>query len=164
MRLSVSCAASSFGADVRDFEFAVRDGVIKLDADGTMNVLVAQALARFHSEEFSFLFGEEARFTASELVFIQTEDFDTSRLVPAASTFLGEESLGVVPGGRAFFQTPDTSLIPHMKGALGDTVTQKAILVRSVDTSLGQALADAYMLGDARVQEAARERALYAIA
>lgn len=159
MRLTVGQIAVGFRVDEQLIQNVVDQQLVMLDADGTLHHLLAQAVARYVSDEFRGLFGSSVNFPGSQLLFVQPGVAGCSVLKRAGISLLGHEKLGIVPGGREYYQARSADQL-YAAGLtdLTDETTNFGILIRDEDTSELQALADAYMLGDARLQAAVRKR------
>ncbi len=157
MRLTIDQAASGYRVDASLLQGIVDKGLVALDANGTVNHLFAQAMSRYVSDEFEALFGASATLPGLDLVFAEIDHSPCSDFTQAGMGLLGSERFGIVPGGRQFYQVPDIGAL-YAAGIteLSDQVSSLGLLIREEDTSEIQALADAYMLGDARVQTAIR--------
>lgn len=157
MRLTIEQAASGYRVDASLLQGIVDKGLVALDANGTVNHLLAQAMSRYVSDEFEALFGASATLPGLDLVFTGMTHVPCAQFAQAGMGLLGSERFGIVPGGRQFYQVPNVAAL-YSAGVteLSDQVTPFGFLIRAEDTSEIQALADAYMLGDARVQTAIR--------
>ena len=120
--------------------------------------MLAQALARYVSDEFVEFFGTDQAFVARDIGFVEAEYFNhADRLLPAELGLLDASALGLAPGGRRYVQAAGLrDLINAGILGLSDQTSRVGVLVREPDCSEKQALADAYMLGGARVQGAVR--------
>jgi len=157
VRLTIEQAASGYRVDAAQIQDIVDKGMVALDANGTVHHLLAQAMARFVSDEFQALFGASMTLPGSDLVFTELAQMPCLEFTQAGMGLLGSGRFGIVPGGRQFFQVPDIEALNHAGiTELSDQVTSFGFLIREEDTSEMQAYADAYMLGDARVQSAIR--------
>ncbi|WP_311390499.1 hypothetical protein [Corynebacterium haemomassiliense] len=157
MRLTIEQAASGYRVDASLLQGIVDQGLVALDANGTVNHLLAQAMSRYVSDEFEALFGASATLPGLDLVFTGMTNVPCARFVQAGTGLLGIERFGIVPGGRQFYQVSDFGAL-YSAGVteLSDQVSSHGFLIREEDTSEMQAFADAYMLGDTRVQTAIR--------
>lgn len=155
MRLTLAQAAANFRVAQSLLEDAAARGNVRFDSDGTTDVLMAQSIARYVSNEFSTLFGG-ATLPAHEIVYSRRNDSAGEGLVPAGIDLVGAHNLGLVTGGRQFFQVPSLDVLRATGADITSEMTNCCFLIRDEDTSSLQALADAYMLGDARVQQAVR--------
>lgn len=161
MRLSLEQIASGFRTDHCALQRAIDEGVVQVDAAGTLSLMLAQALSRFVSDEFKNMFGSEASFLGSQLVYSEAISFSRDNIALAGWSLLGPSDLGIVAGGRELFQIEN---LEQLQGAgvteFSDEISDYGFVIRKKNLSEIQALADAYMLGDARVQQAVRERLL----
>lgn len=159
MRLTIEQIAAGFRVDESLIRSVVDQKLVTLDADGTVHHLLAQAVARYVSDEFMDLFGSSVNLPGSQLIFVQPGAAGCSGFTRAGISLLGHENLGIAPGGREYYQARSIDRL-HAAGLtdLTDEMTNLGFLIRNEDTSEMQALADAYMLGDARVQAAVRKR------
>ena len=161
LRLSVEQIASGFRADLSAVRRAVDQGVVELDSAGTLSLMLAQALSRFISEEFKEMFGAEVAFLGDGLVYSTDSDFDRGNMAFAGLSLIGSSNLGIVAGGRELFQVESLEAL-YKAGVteISEELAEYGFLIRQKNLSEMQALADAYMLGDARVQQAVRDRLL----
>ena len=121
--------------------------------------MLAQALSRFVSDEFEELFGSAATFLGSQLVYSKAIRFSTDKIAQAGWSLLGQNSLAIVAGGRELFQVESLEqLYDAGVNEVSDEISDYGFVIRKKNLSEIQALADAYMLGDARVQQAVRDR------
>lgn len=159
MRLTVEQIATGFRVDESLIRNVIDQQLVALDADGTLHHLLGQAVARYVSGEFGELFGSSASLPGTQLLFAEPGAAGCSVLLQAGISLLGHEKLGIVPGGREYYQARSADQL-YAAGLtdLTDETTNFGILIRDEDTSELQALADAYMLGDARLQAAVRKR------
>ena len=151
-------AADYFRADFDEIARVAKSGCVALDERGTVNLMLAQALARYVSDEFVEIFGTDQAFVARDIGFVEAEYFDRAdRLLPAELGLLDARAMGLAPGGRRYVQAAGLEDLVNA-GILGlsDQTLRVGVLVREPDSSEKQALADAYMLGGVRVQEAVR--------
>ena len=155
MRVTLAQAADYFRSDFDEIARVVESGCVALDEQGTVNLMLAQALARYVSDEFVEFFGTDQAFVAR---FVEAEYFNhADRLLPAELGLLDASALGLAPGGRRYVQAAGLrDLINAGILGLSDQTSRVGVLVREPDCSEKQALADAYMLGGARVQGAVR--------
>lgn len=158
MRVTLAQAADYFRADFDEIARVVESGCVALDEQGTVNLMLAQALARYVSDEFVEFFGTDQAFVARDIGFVEAEYFNhADRLLPAELGLLDASALGLAPGGRRYVQAAGLrDLINAGILGLSDQTSRVGVLVREPDCSEKQALADAYMLGGARVQGAVR--------
>ena len=158
MRVTLAQAADYFRADFDEIARVAKSGCVALDEQGTVNLMLAQALARYVSDEFVEIFGTEQAFVARDIGFVDAEYFNRAdRLLPAELGLLDASALGLAPGGRRYVQAAGLrDLINAGILGLSDQTSRVGVLVREPDCSEKQALADAYMLGGARVQGAVR--------
>lgn len=161
MRLSVEQIASGFRVDQCALQRAIDEKVVQPDAAGTLSLMAAQALSRFVSDEFEEMFGSAATFLGSQLVYSEAISFSRDNIALAGWSLLGPSDLGIVAGGRELFQVES---LEQLQGAgvteFSDEISDYGFVIRKKNLSEIQALADAYMLGDARVQQAVRDRLL----
>ncbi|WP_175934449.1 hypothetical protein [Corynebacterium sp. Marseille-P4321] len=159
MRLTIEQIAVGFRVEESSIRNVVDQQLVTLDADGTLHHLLAQAVARYVSDEFTDLFGSSVNLPGSQLVFVQPGVAGCSGFTRAGISLLGRENLGIAPGGREYYQARSVDQL-HAAGLtyLTNEMTNLGFLIRHEDTSEMQALADAYMLGDARIQAAVRKR------
>lgn len=159
MRLTVEQIAAGFRVDEVSIRNVVDQKLVTFDTDGTLHHLLAQAVARYVSDEFRELFGSSVNLPGTQLVFVQPGVAGCSGLTRAGISLLGRENLGIAPGGREYYQACSVNQL-HAAGLtdLTGEMTDLGFLIRQEDTSEMQALADAYMLGDARIQAAVRKR------
>ncbi len=159
MRLTIEQIAVGFRVEESLIRNVVDQQLVILDVDGTLHHLLAQAVARYVSDEFGELFGSSVNLPGTQLLFVQPGVAGCSEFTRAGISLLGHENLGIVPGGREYCQACSVDQL-HAAGLtdLVDEVTNLGFLIRDEDTSEMQALADAYMLGDARIQAAVRKR------
>ena len=158
MRGTLAQAADYFRADFDEIARVAKSGCVALDERGTVNLMLAQALARYVSDEFVEIFGTDQAFVARDIGFVEAEYFDRAdRLLPAELGLLDARAMGLAPGGRRYVQAAGLEDLVNA-GILGlsDQTLRVGVLVREPDSSEKQALADAYMLGGVRVQEAVR--------
>lgn len=158
MRVTLAQAADYFRADFDEIARVAKSGCVALDERGTVNLMLAQALARYVSDEFVEIFGTEQAFVARDIGFVDAEYFNRAdRLLPAELGLLDAGAMGLTPGGRRYVQAAGLEDLVNA-GILGlsDQTSRVGVLVREPDCSDKQALADAYMLGGARVQGAVR--------
>lgn len=158
MRVTLEQAADYFRADFEKIARVVASGCIALDEHGTVNLMLAQALARYVSDEFVEIFGADHAFVARDIGFVEAAHFNSAdRLLPAEIGLLDARAMGLAPGGRRYVQAAGLEDLANV-GILGmgDQTSRVGVLVREPDCTEKQALADAYMLGGARVQEAVR--------
>ena len=158
MRVTLAQAADYFRADFDEIARVAKSGCVALDERGTVNLMLAQALARYVSDEFVEFFGTDQAFVARDIGFVEAEYFNhADRLLPAELGLLDASALGLAPGGRRYVQAAGLrDLINAGILGLSDQTSRVGVLVREPDCSEKQALADAYMLGGARVQGAVR--------
>ena len=158
MRVTLAQAADYFRSDFDEIARVVVSGCVALDEQGTVNLMLAQALARYVSDEFVEFFGTDQAFVARDIGFVEAEYFNhADRLLPAELGLLDASALGLAPGGRRYVQAAGLrDLINAGILGLSDQTSRVGVLVREPDCSEKQALADAYMLGGARVQGAVR--------
>lgn len=158
MRVTLAQAADYFRSDFDEIARVVESGCVALDEQGTVNLMLAQALARYVSDEFVEFFGTDQAFVARDIGFVEAECFNhADRLLPAELGLLDASALGLAPGGRRYVQAAGLrDLINAGILGLSDQTSRVGVLVREPDCSEKQALADAYMLGGARVQGAVR--------
>lgn len=158
MRVTLAQAADYFRADFDEIARVAKSGCVALDEQGTVNLMLAQALARYVSDEFVEFFGTDQAFVARDIGFVEAEYFNhADRLLPAELGLLDASALGLAPGGRRYVQAAGLrDLINAGILGLSDQTSRVGVLVREPDCSEKQALADAYMLGGARVQGAVR--------
>ena len=158
MRVTLAQAADYFRADFDEIARVAKSGCVALDEQGTVNLMLAQALARYVSDEFVEFFGTDQAFVARDIGFVEAEYFNhADRLLPAELGLLDASALGLAPGGRRYVQAAGLrDLINAGIFGLSDQTSRVGVLVRQPDCSEKQALADAYMLGGARVQGAVR--------
>lgn len=158
MRVTLAQAADYFRSDFDEIARVVESGCVALDEQGTVNLMLAQALARYVSDEFVKFFGTDQAFVARDIGFVEAEYFNhADRLLPAELGLLDASALGLAPGGRRYVQAAGLrDLINAGILGLSDQTSRVGVLVREPDCSEKQALADAYMLGGARVQGAVR--------
>ena len=158
MRVTLAQAADYFRSDFDEIARVVESGCVALDEQGTVNLMLAQALARYVSDEFVEFFGTDQAFVARDIGFVEAEYFDRAdRLLPAELGLLDARAMGLAPGGRRYVQAAGLrDLINAGILGLSDQTSRVGVLVREPDCSEKQALADAYMLGGARVQGAVR--------
>ncbi|GAA3522922.1 hypothetical protein NUW87_09965 [Corynebacterium pilbarense] len=158
MRVTLAQAADYFRSDFDEIARVVESGCVALDEQGTVNLMLAQALARYVSDEFVEFFGTDQAFVARDIGFVEAEYFNhADRLLPAELGLLDASALGLAPGGRRYVQAAGLrDLINAGILGLSDQTSRVGVLVREPDCSEKQALADAYMLGGARVQGAVR--------
>ena len=158
MRVTLAQAADYFRSDFDEIARVVESGCVALDEQGTVNLMLAQALARYVSDEFVEFFGTDQAFVARDIGFVEAEYFNhADRLLPAELGLLDASALGLAPGGRRYVQAAGLrDLINAGVLGLSDQTSRVGVLVREPDCSEKQALADAYMLGGARVQGAVR--------
>ena len=158
MRVTLEQAADYFRADLDEIARVAESACVALDAQGTVNLMLAQALARYVSDEFGEIFGTDQAFVARDIGFVETAHFNSAdRLLPAEIGLLDARAMGLAPGGRRYVQATGLKDLANA-GILGlsDQTTRVGVLIRATDCSEEQALADAYMLGGARVQAAVR--------
>jgi len=158
MRVTLEQAADYFRADFDEIARVAESACVALDEQGTVNLVLAQALARYVSDEFVEIFGTEQAFVARDIGFIEAEYFNRAdRLLPAELGLLDARAMGLAPGGRRYVQAAGLEDLANA-GILGlsDWTSRVGVLVREPDCSEKQALADAYMLGGTRVQAAVR--------
>lgn len=158
MRVTLEQAADYFRADFDEIARVAESACVALDEQGTVNLVLAQALARYVSDEFVEIFGTEQAFVARDIGFIEAEYFNRAdRLLPAELGLLDARAMGLAPGGRRYVQVAGLEDLANA-GILGlsDQTSRVGVLVRESDCSEKQALADAYMLGGTRVQAAVR--------
>lgn len=162
MRVTLEQAADCFHADLDDLRQAVESGRAVLDKDGTINLMLAQALSRFVSAEFTALFSPEQPFVARDLVYVEPAYFNLMDKFPPAETgLLDTRAMGLTAGGRRYVQvSARDELTDAGIGGLCDQTSRVGVLIRATDCSKQQALADAYMLGDVRLQQAVRAHVL----
>lgn len=161
MRVSVEQVARGFKADPNAVRRAVDQGVVELDSAGTLSLMLAQALSRFISEEFKEMFGSEAAFLGDGLVYSTASSFNRGKMAFAGLSLIGPSNLGIVAGGRELFQVESLEdLYEAGVTEISEELAEYGFLIRQKNLSEMQALADAYMLGDARVQQAVRDRLL----
>lgn len=158
MRVTLAQAADYFRADFDEIARVAKSGCVALDEQGTVNLMLAQALARYVSDEFVEFFGTDQAFVARDIGFVEAEYFNhADRLLLAELGLLDASALGLAPGGRRYVQAAGLrDLINAGILGLSDQTSRVGVLVREPDCSEKQALADAYMLGGARVQGAVR--------
>ncbi|MDK8799744.1 hypothetical protein HMPREF2785_04815 [Corynebacterium sp. HMSC067D03] len=158
MRVTLEQAAENFHADLEDMRRVVKSGRAVLDEHGTINLMLAQALSRFVSEEFTRLFGAEQSFVAWDLVYVEPTYFNlVDQFRPAEAGLLDTRKMGLAPGGRRYVQASSRDeLIDAGIYGLCNQTSRVGVLIRETDCTEQQALADAYMLGDARLQQAVR--------
>ncbi|UUA86721.1 hypothetical protein [Corynebacterium pseudogenitalium] len=161
MRLPLEQIASGFRTDQCALQRALDEGVVQLDTAGTLSLMLAQALSRFVSDEFENMFGSEASFLGSQLVYSEAISFSRDNIALAGWSLLGPSDLGIATGGRELFQV---ECLEQLQGAgvteCSDEISDYGFVIRKKNLSEIQALADAYMLGDARVQQAVRDHLL----
>lgn len=159
MRLTIEQIAVGFRVEESSIRNVVDQQLVTLDTDGTLHHLLAQAVARYVSDEFRELFGSSVNLPGTQLLFAHPGVAGCSGFTRAGISLLGRENLGIVPGGREYYQACSVDRL-HAAGLtdLTDEMTNLGFLIRDEDTSEMQALADAYMLGDARIQAAVRKR------
>lgn len=123
--------------------------------------MLAQALSRFISEEFKEMFGAEVAFLGGGLVYSTVSNFDRGNMAFAGLSLIGPSNLGIVAGDRELFQVESLEAL-YKAGVteISEELAEYGFLIRQKNLSEMQALADAYMLGDARVQQAVRDRLL----
>ncbi|WP_256059831.1 hypothetical protein [Corynebacterium pseudogenitalium] len=161
MRLSVEQIASGFRVDQCTLQRAIDEKVVQLDAAGTLSLMAAQALSRFVSDEFEEMFGSAATFLGSQLVYSEAIRFNNDKIAPAGWSLLGPNNLDIVTGGRELFQVESLEqLYDAGVNEISDEISDYGFVIRKKNLTEIQALADAYMLGDARVQQAVRDRLL----
>lgn len=158
MKVTLEQAAESFHADLEDMRRVVKSGRAVLDEHGTINLMLAQALSRFVSEEFTRLFGVEQTFVARDLVYVEPAHFDfMDQFRPAEMGLLDTREMGLASGGRKYVQASSRDeLIDAGIYGLCSQTSRVGVLIRETDCTEEQALADAYMLGDARLQQTVR--------
>ena len=83
MRLSVEQIASGFRVDQCALKRAIDEKVVQLDTAGTVSLMLAQALSRFVSDEFEDMFGSEATFFGSQLVYSEAIRFSSDKIAQA---------------------------------------------------------------------------------
>lgn len=107
------------------------------------------------------MFGSEVSFLGSQLVYSEAISFSRVNMALAGWSLLGPSDLGIVAGGRELFQVES---LEQLQSAglteFSDEISDYGFVIRKKNLSEIQALADAYMLGDARVQQAVRDRLL----
>lgn len=159
MRLTIEQIAVGFRVEESLIRNVVDQNLVTLDADGTIHHLLAQAVARYVSDEFRELFGSSVNLPGTQLFFVHPGLAGCPGFTRAGISLLGRENLGIAPGGREYYQARSVDQL-HAAGLtdLTDEMTNLGFLIRNEDTSEMQALADAYMLGDARIQVAVRRR------
>lgn len=158
MRVTLEQTADYFRADFDEIARVAKSGCVALDEQGTVNLMLAQALVRYVSDEFVEIFGTNQAFVARDIGFVEAEYFDrVARLLPAELGLLDAVAMGLAPGGRRYVQAAGLEDLVNA-GILGlsDQTSRVGVLVREPDSSEKQALADAYMLGGVRVQKAVR--------
>lgn len=158
MRVTLEQAADHFRADFDEIARVVESGCVALDEQGTVNLMLAQALARYVSDEFVEIFGTDQAFVARNIGFVEAEYFNRAdRLLPAEIGLLDVRAMGLAPGGRRYVQATGLEDLANagIQG-LSDQTSRVGVLIREPNCSEKQALADAYMLGGARVQAAVR--------
>lgn len=161
MRVSVEQVARGFKADLSAVRRAVDQGVVELDSAGTLSLMLAQALSRFVSEEFKEMFGSEAAFLGEGLVYSTVSSFSRGKMAFAGLSLIGSSNLGIVAGGRELLQVESLEdLYEAGVTDISEELAEYGFLIRKRNISEMQALADAYVLGDARVQQAVRDRLL----
>ena len=161
MRLSVEQITSGFRVDQCALQRAIDEKAVQLDAAGTLSLMLAQALSRFVSDEFEEMFGSAAAFLGSQLVYSEAIRFNNDKIAPAGWSLLGPNNLGIVAGGRELFQVESLEqLYDAGVNEISDEISGYGFVIRKKNLTEIQALADAYMLGDARVQQAVRDRLL----
>ena len=83
MRLPLEQIASGFRTDQCALQRALDEGVVQLDTAGTLSLMLAQALSRFVSDEFENMFGSEASFLGSQLVYSEAISFSRDNIALA---------------------------------------------------------------------------------
>lgn len=158
MRITLERAADYFHADLNEIERVVETYCVAVDGQGTINLMLAQALARYVSDEFTELFGYEQAFVARDLAFVESPYFDRiDRFLPAELGLLDARAMGLTLGGRRYVQATGLGeLVGAGVTGLSDQTSRAGVLIRETDCSEMQALADAFMLGSVRAQEAVR--------
>lgn len=107
------------------------------------------------------MFGSAATFLGSQLVYSEAISFSRDNIALAGWSLLGPNNLGIVAGGRDLFQVESLEqLYDAGVNEVSDEISDYGFVIRKKNLTKIQALADAYMLGDARVQQAVRDRLL----
>ena len=75
MRVTLAQAADYFRSDFDEIARVVESGCVALDEQGTVNLMLAQALARYVSDEFVEFFGTDQAFVARDIGFVEAEYF-----------------------------------------------------------------------------------------
>lgn len=102
MRVTLEQAADYFRADFDEIARVAESVCVALDEQGTVNLMLAQALARYVSDEFVEIFGTDQAFVARDIGFIEAEYFNRAdRLLAAELGLLDASALGLAPGGAA---------------------------------------------------------------
>lgn len=100
MRVTLEQTADYFRADFDEIARVAKSGCVALDEQGTVNLMLAQALARYVSDEFVEIFGTNQAFVARDIGFVEAEYFDrVARLLPAELGLLDAVAMGLAPGG-----------------------------------------------------------------
>lgn len=158
VRLTLQEAADGFRSSALLMEEAAHSGDVVFDGSGKVNLMMAQSLARFVSGEFQELFGEDAKLPGRDVISLKADGQIYREAVPAGVSLLDPDFRNVVPGGTSHYQVEQESEIDRFRTQSGTEKLQRSLfLVRDTDMSTVQALADAYMLGDARIQQTVRQ-------
>lgn len=158
MRFTLQEAADGFKSNALKMQAAADEGDVVFDSSGRVSLMMAQSLARFVSREFSELFGANAQLPGRDVISMKATG-DIHRIAtPAGISLLEPDFCGILAGGTRHYQVEDGYEI-HRIHALSENkeLRRSLFVVRDTDTSTTQVLADAYMLGDARVQQAVRQ-------
>lgn len=100
MRVTLEQTADYFRADFDEIARVAKSGCVALDEQGTVNLMLAQALVRYVSDEFVEIFGTNQAFVARDIGFVEAEYFDrVARLLPAELGLLDAVAMGLAPGG-----------------------------------------------------------------
>ena len=137
MRVTLAQAADYFRSDFDEIARVVESGCVALDEQGTVNLMLAQALARYVSDEFVEFFGTDQAFVARDIGFVEAEYFNhADRLLPAELGLLDASALGLAPGGRRYVQAAGLrDLINAGILGLSDQTSRVGVLVREPDCS-----------------------------
>ena len=158
MRFTLQEAADGFKSNALTMQAAADEGGVVFDSSGKVSLMMAQSLARFVSGEFRELFGTNAQLPGRDVISMKTAGHSRQIATLAGISLLEPDFGGIVAGGTRHYQVEDGDEILR-NDALSENkeLRRSLFIIRDTDMSTTQALADAYMLGDARVQQAVRD-------
>lgn len=156
MRLTLQQAADGFQSNALKMQATADDYGVVFDSSGKVSLMMAQSLARFVSGEFEELFGTNAKLSGQDIISVKAAKHSHQATL-AGISLLEDDFGGIVTGGTCHYQVEDIDEVRKIHAMSDDKELQHCLfIIRDTNVSTLQALADAYMLGNARVQQAVR--------